>query len=130
MAFLIDTDWLIDHLAGDSTARALIADLAPRQIAISIVTYMEAFQGTLRAPNPASAQAHLNAFLVTAPIVPVSIAVAERCAHLREDLRRQGKRVQRRAMDLLIAATAVEHNLMLVTRNRDDYKDIPLLQLW
>jgi predicted nucleic acid-binding protein len=130
MPYLVDSDWVIDHLAGDSVAQALIAHLAPQQIAVSIITYIEAFQGTLREPDPAAAQVKLNAFLSSAPIVPISIAVAERCAHVREQLRRQGKRAQRRAMDLLIASTALEHNLTLVTRNKDDYKDIPGLSLY
>jgi len=43
-------------------------------------------------------------------------------------LRRQGKRVNNRALDLLIAATAIEHDLTLVTRNLQDYGDIPGLE--
>lgn len=57
-------------------------------------------------------------------------AVARRCAGLREMLRKQGKRVNQRAFDLLIAATAIEHGLTLVTRNTDDYEDIPGLKLY
>jgi hypothetical protein len=34
-------------------------------------------------------------------------------------LRQGGKRIERRALDLQIAATAVQHNLSLVTRNRE-----------
>ncbi len=99
-------------------------------MAISIITYLEVFQGTLRAPDPISAQAQLNAFVTTAPILPISIEVAQRCAHIREHLRQHGRRVQQRAMDLLIAATAIEYNLTLVTRNSNDYQDIPGLVLY
>lgn len=42
----------------------------------------------------------------------------------------QGKRVRQRALDLLIAATAIEHNLTLVTRNQADYRDVPGLMLF
>ena len=35
-----------------------------------------------------------------------------------------------RALDLLNAAIAVEHDLTLVTRNVEDYKDIPDLNLY
>ncbi len=45
-------------------------------------------------------------------------------------LAKQGKRVKPRALDLVIAATAFEHGLTLVTQNRDDYKDIPGLKLY
>ena len=42
MPYLIDTDWVIDHLDDHPEARALLERLAPDGIAISIVTYMEA----------------------------------------------------------------------------------------
>jgi predicted nucleic acid-binding protein len=129
MPHLIDTDWLIDYLDNDPQALALIDPLIPTGVAISVITYMEAYQGTLRKPDVPRAQAEVEAFLQHAPILPISLEVARRCAQLREDLRRQRKRVRDRALDLLTAAVALEHGLTLVTRNRDDYKDIPGLQL-
>jgi predicted nucleic acid-binding protein len=33
-------------------------------------------------------------------------------------------------MDILIAATALEHNLTLLTRNRKDFQVIPNLKLY
>ena len=69
------------------------------------------------------------AFLESVPIIPFSLAVATRCAHLRDKLRRQKKQVNRRALNLLIAATTLEHGLTLVTRNLDDFLDIPDLKL-
>jgi predicted nucleic acid-binding protein len=36
----------------------------------------------------------------------------------------------RRGFDILIAATAIEHGLTLVTRNIDDYADIPGIELY
>ncbi|MGH2354227.1 MAG: type II toxin-antitoxin system VapC family toxin [Chloroflexota bacterium] len=129
MPYLIDTDWLIDYLAGEADAQVLIDPLVPAGIAISIIFYMEAYQGVLRSPDPRQAEARLNAFLQTVPVLPFSVQVAQRCATLREDLRKQGKRVRSRALDLLTAAIALEYDLTLVTRNKDDFKDIPGLTL-
>jgi predicted nucleic acid-binding protein len=53
--------------------------------------------------------------------------VARRCAALREELGRQGKRVRARAFDPVLAATALEHRLRLVTRNLADFADLPAL---
>jgi len=61
--------------------------------------------------------------------LPISPEIARRCAQLRETLRREGKRVRQRALDLLIAATALEFGLTVVTRNSEDYRDIPGLSL-
>jgi tRNA(fMet)-specific endonuclease VapC len=128
MAYLIDSDWVIDYLAGVPDALELLDRLAEEGIAISIVTYMEVYQGVERSDNPEEAERRLASFLEAVPLLPVSPAVARRGARLRETLRSQGKRVANRALDLLIAATAIEYGLTLVTRNVRDYSDIPDLK--
>mgnify|MGYP001584764056 CR=1 FL=1 len=130
MPYLVDTDWVIDHLANVPEAVRLLDRLAQEGIAISIITYMEAYQGVLRNPNPEEAQSKLGAFVDTVPVLPLSATVARRCARLRETLRKQGKRVNARALDLIIAATALEYDLTLVTRNTEDYADVPELKLY
>ena len=130
MPYLIDTDWIIDLLASVPEAVQLLDRLAQDGIAISIITYMEAYQGVERSPHPEEAQNKLSALLDSLPVVPLSPAVAQRCARLRETLRKQGKRVNARSLDLIIAATALEYNLTLVTRNTEDYADVPGLKLY
>ena len=130
MPYLIDTDWVIDLLASVPEAVQLLDRLAQDGIAISIITYMEAYQGVERSPHPEEAQNKLRAFLDSLPVVSLSPAVAQRCARLRETLRKQGKRVNARSLDLIIAATALEYNLTLVTRNTEDYADVPGLKLY
>jgi predicted nucleic acid-binding protein len=125
MGYLIDSDWVIDYLAGGDAAISLLERLAPDGLAVSAVTYMEVYQGTLRSHDPTDAQAKLNDFLTCVPTLPLSPQVAQRCAGLRESLARQGKRVRARALDLINAATALEYGLVLVTRNIGDYDDIP-----
>lgn len=48
MPYLIDSDWLIDHLDNVPEAVELLDRLALEGIAISVVTYMEVIQGRLR----------------------------------------------------------------------------------
>jgi predicted nucleic acid-binding protein len=129
MPYLVDSDWVIDHLDNVPEAVELLDQLAADGIAISIITYMEVFQGRIRSPNPRVAEQRLHQFLTVVPVLPFSVPIAERCARLREVLRAQNRRVNSRALDLINAATAIEHNLILVTRNVDDYKDIPGLIL-
>lgn len=124
MQFLIDSDWTIDYLDGLPAAVQLVRSLMPAGIAISIITYIEVFQGVIRMNTVAADQA-LEAMLTSTPVLPISLVVAQRVARLREFLQRQGRRMRSRALDLIIAATALEHNLTLVTRNVDDYRDIP-----
>ncbi len=132
MAYLLDSNLVIPYLADDPATVPLMERLAPEGIAISIITckYMEVYQGALRSPDPQLAQEELERFLAVVPILPLSPEVARRCAHLREELRGRGRRVRARALDLVIAATAVEHGLCLVTRNVADFEDIPELALY
>jgi predicted nucleic acid-binding protein len=130
MGYLIDTDWVVDHLANDEEANRLLSRLSEEGIAISIITYVEIYQGVLRSPTPQEAERKLEAFVDTVPILSISPAVARRCAHVREALRKQRKEFRRRAFDLLIAATALEHNLTLLTRNTEDYEDVPNIRFY
>ena len=130
MQYLLDSDWLIDYLKGVPEAQQLIGQIAQDGISISTVTYMEIFQGVLRSRDPVLAQNQLREFVATVPVLSFTLSVAEKCAHLRESLRKQGKRPQRRALDLMIAATAITHDLVLVTRNVADYQDLPDLVLY
>ncbi len=130
MPYLVDTDLLIDHLAHIPQANQLLERLATQGIAISIITYMEAYQGVIKSPHPKEARAKLQAFRRSVPVLPFSLSVAKRCAVLREHLKKEQKRVKSRALDLMNAAIALEHNLTLVTRNVEDYNDIPDLKLY
>src|SRR5215207_3324623 len=116
MSYRIDFDWIIGHLENAPAATQLLAQLTPSGISISMVIYTEVMQGVLRNPQPQQAPAQFETFLVSVPIVPFSQAVADRCAAIRETLKRQKRKVKSRALDLIDAATALEHGLTLVTR--------------
>src|SRR6266487_958055 len=130
MPYLVDTDLVIDHLANIPEAQQLLDKLAPEGIAISMITYMEAYQGVIRSVNAKEARAKFQTFCRSVPVLPFSLTVAKRCAALREQLKTEQKRVKSRALDLINAAIAIEHHLTLVTRNTADYQDIPGLQLY
>jgi predicted nucleic acid-binding protein len=75
MPYLIDSNLVIDHLADVPEASQLLEDLAEEGIAISIITYMEAFQGVVRSPHPEEAQGKLQAFATSVLILPLSVAL-------------------------------------------------------
>jgi predicted nucleic acid-binding protein len=129
MPYLIDSDWIIDHLKQVPEATNLIASLRGERLYISIITYMEAYQGTLRDADSSGTAERLKELLLIAPILEFDEAVAERCARIRESVRGGRVRANRRAHDLMIAATAIEHGLTLVTRNVDDFSDVTGLAL-
>jgi predicted nucleic acid-binding protein len=79
----------LDHLADVPAASVILKPLTAEGVAISIVTYMEAFQGIARSPEPEKAREKFQAFIDGVLILPCSFAVAERCARLREALKGQ-----------------------------------------
>ncbi len=62
-------------------------------------------------------------------ILPVDVAVMKTWGAFYAKHQRAGRKLP--AMDSLIAATALEHQLILVTRNTNDFPDdVPLLNPW
>lgn len=129
MAALLDTDIVISFLTGDVETLRFVNALTPTGIAISTVTYMEVLHGCLENEDPLTAQAGFDAFLDGAPVLSFSPDIARQCAHIRVQLKRAGKRIRPRALDLMIAATAMHHNFELATHNTADYRDISGLRL-
>ncbi|MGH2559136.1 MAG: type II toxin-antitoxin system VapC family toxin [Thermomicrobiales bacterium] len=130
MSFLLDTDWTIDFLGGRPPAQALVAQLLRQDLAISIVTYMEVLEGIRGRPVPKPREREFRRFLKSIRVITLGRPIAVRAADIRVDLRRRKRPVDDRALDILIVATAIEHNLILVTRNTRDYEDIPDLRLY
>jgi len=58
-------------------------------------------------------------------VLPLTDAIVERAAQLYADLRRQGKLIPDN--DILVAATALHHGLVLVTNNLPHFQRIPNL---
>jgi tRNA(fMet)-specific endonuclease VapC len=129
MKYLVDSDVAADALKGQTYATDLLRRLEPDGLALSIISYIELREGILGSSNRDAHERGFRAFLRRVRVLTISRAVADRAAAIRLHLRSQKQPVSQRALDLLIAATAVEHGLTLVTRNRRDYADIPGLTL-
>jgi predicted nucleic acid-binding protein len=127
MRYLVDTDWLIDVLSGLNAAAATLQQLSGDGVGLSIVTLGEIYEGAALDPDPVAAKERYKAFVAPFPVLPLTVPIMERFAELRAQLRRSGALIP--DFDLLIAATALEEDLVLVTRNRRHFTRIPGLQL-
>ena len=126
--YLIDTDWVIDYLKGIERAGNLVGSLVNDGISISLITYGEFFEGIYYGGNPEQHELVFRALLQDVSIVPLSENSMELFAHIRGDLRSRGQIIG--DADLLIAATALEHDLTLVTQNLRHFNRIPNLKLY
>jgi tRNA(fMet)-specific endonuclease VapC len=128
MRYLIDTDWLIDYLKGKSVAGQLLDALAREGIAISLITYGEIMEGIYYGKNPIQQEQSFRDFLRIAPVLPLTTSSMERFAAIRGALRAQGQLIG--DADILIAATALDNDLSLVTQNLNHFQRIPKLTLY
>jgi predicted nucleic acid-binding protein len=115
-AGLLDTSIFI----ADESSRAL-AEL-PARVAVSVVTIGELQLGVLAAEDPLAraTRADTLALARAADPIPISEAVMVTWARLVHDCRRAGIQRAVKLTDSLIAATAIEHGLPVVTQD-DDY---------
>ncbi len=117
--YLVDTN-IISELARkepDAGVRAWAGTV--RQCALSVVTVEELVFGLAWKPN-ARVREWLDGFMASfAEILPVTESIARRGGILRGQLRARG--LVRTQADLLIASTASEHGLTVVTRNTKDF---------
>ena len=121
---LLDTSVLIGIEAGRIDARQI-----PDGAAISVITLSELHLGVLAADDPDERGARLNTLLGAERLfdpIPVDDGVARRFAQIVHGLRRTKRRAP--VLDALIAATALEHSLVLYTQDRD-FEPIEALQL-
>lgn len=133
MRYLVDTDWVADYPKGYRAAVRLLnqlARLAPDGMAISLVTFAEISGGILYGREVATNRLAFRQFLRGARVLPLNRMVPTTFATVRGQLRQQRAAVQHRALDLLIAATALTYDLELLTRNTRDFADVPGLRLF
>jgi tRNA(fMet)-specific endonuclease VapC len=121
-AFLIDTDWVIDHFNGILKATGRLRELQPRGLAVSIISVAELWEGVHFSRDPAQSQAQLQRFLEGLIVLGFDEATCKRFGQLRGELRIPGQTVG--DFDLLIAATALVHDLTLLTNNRRHFERI------
>ncbi len=127
MRYLLDTCVISDFIKGETSTQVRLKQTPPIEIAVSAITVMELRYGLAlnpqRAPTVAPAIASL---LSSITLLPFSTTEAEQAAQIRAVLRSQGQPIG--AYDVLIAATALQHNLIMVTANQREFERVPGLQ--
>ena len=128
MKYLIDSDYVADYLSARPQATELLATLTKEGTSISLITYGEIYEGIHFGRDPQQTREVFRRFLRFVPVLSLTKPIMQRFAQIRGELRRTGKIIG--DFDILIAATAMQHNLTLLTRNIKDYERIPHLKLF
>lgn len=125
----MDTDWIIDALHEHGPAIRTLESLAPAGLAVSLVTYAELYEGAFYARDSKQALAEVSTFLDAKDVIPATQVILERFAVIRGGLTRH-LRNQDGDFDLVIAATALTHDLTLVTRNLRHVRHVAGLSIY
>jgi tRNA(fMet)-specific endonuclease VapC len=116
MAYLIDSDRLIDALAGRADAARLLDSLPPHEVRVSLVTYGEVLEAAFNSANPQAGMATVLRMLGATELLPVTEPIMVRFAEICAYLCRRGALIG--DMDLIIGATALEHDLARIIHER------------
>jgi tRNA(fMet)-specific endonuclease VapC len=128
MSYLIDSMWVMDALKGTPAARDLFARLTNESLAISLMTYGEVYEGIYYGPSRRVSEYGFRRFLRGVSVLAPNRSIMRRFALIRGDLRNRGELIG--DPDIIIAATALHHNLTLVTENVRHFQRIAGLSLY
>jgi len=118
-AYLLDTGWVVRHLRGRQPYTEAIACRAGEGLAISIITVAELQEGVILAKDRERAAQSLAAFLTSVTILSVEEETCRIFGELSAELRSKGNHPG--DFDTLIAATALQHKLTVLTTDADDF---------
>jgi tRNA(fMet)-specific endonuclease VapC len=113
---------VIDYLNGREPTRKRLEELADSGLALSIISLAELFEGILYSNNPERNERGLRNFLFFVTVVNIDEAVCRLFGQERGRLRARGEHIG--DFDLLIGATARQHQLILLTNNRRHFEKI------
>jgi tRNA(fMet)-specific endonuclease VapC len=125
--YLLDTSVVAGYLLAREKAKQLVQPLlAQEEAATSILVYGEVAEYVKKFADFAGYKASLEALLEQITPYPLTYAILERYADIRRQLRPLHQDIG--DIDTLIAATAIEHNLTIVTIDRD-FERVPHLKM-
>jgi tRNA(fMet)-specific endonuclease VapC len=115
--YLIDTNVVIELLANRAWAISRIK--LQDAMFLSVIAYGELLFGIANSVHREANRSRLDRLLVDWQLVPCMVETGEFYASIRSQLKRDGRPIPEH--DIWIAATAMQHDLTLVTR--DDHFD-------
>ena len=129
MKYLLDTCVLSDFVKGDVATMKRVKNSIPNELAISSITVMEIEYGILRIPGKKAENIRKIAheFIEVINVLPFNQEISVEAAVIRAELSRRGSLIG--AYDVLIAATARYHDLIMVTANTKEFIKIDGLKV-
>lgn len=121
--YLLDTCTISDFFSGRGKTQEHLRRVSPANVAVSTITIMEVQYGFELNPSAKRRfSVSFQSLISVAKIIPFNAAAAEVAASIREYLKLQGTPIG--GWDLLIGATALVNECILVTSNMREFERI------
>ena len=127
MAYLIDTDILIYSLKNDEHVKQKFRENQNIPKSISVITYGELVFGARKSTHIEKNLAVTYRIAELFPVIDIDRSIMDVFGEIKSRLEMRGSIIE--DMDILIAATALSHNLILVTNNVKHFKKIKDLRM-
>lgn len=129
MKYLVDTDWVIHFLKGHKQTIDTLNFLYHDGFAISVITFSEIYEGIyyFEDEKREKLENDFKNFLKGVVILDVDEDIGKKFSELRAKLRKEGNLIDN--FDLLIASTAISHDLELLSNNVRHFQRIENLKL-
>jgi tRNA(fMet)-specific endonuclease VapC len=125
--YLLDTDTIIYTLKGHEAVRKNLVQHRNDILYVSFISLMELYYGAYKSAQVQSNLAKIKTIESELNIIGMGAEVAQLFGNLKADLEKSGARLD--DFDIVIAATALSHNFVLVTNNLRHFKRIDGLRL-
>lgn len=126
MKYLVDTDWIIDHLNGVEAITKKLEKLAASGLCTSLISVAELYEGVYGSKNYEASLNALETFLEGITVLSIDLDSCKIFGRERNKLRKQGNIMG--DFDLLIASICLRYNLTLLTNNRKHFERIDSLK--
>jgi len=120
--FLLDTDWVIHYLHGNPAVIERLDNARNEGIGLSMVSLGELYEGVFYSLDPEGSEKDLVEFLRGVELIELDDGVCRIFGRERGRLRQSRKLMG--DFDLLIAASALRHNLTLLTNNGRHFENV------
>ena len=127
MNYLIDTDIIIYSLNNNEFVNRKFLEKRTSPKSLSVIAYGELVYGARKSKFTEKNLAKIHRLLELFPIIDLSPSIMDTFGELKANLELSGQFID--DMDLLIASTALTHNLILVTNNEKHFKRINGLEI-
>ena len=127
MTYLLDTNRLIYFFKGMGNIANNLLSKSPSEISIASIVLFELEFGIAKSTNPEKRRKQLAQLLSSVKVVLFSQKESKQAAKVKASLESKGIPIS--PMDILIAATALANNSILVTHNTKEFSRVPDLKI-